>query len=162
MTPAIDHPREVAPGNVMQLKEPYRAWNGHARTTWTHGIVAQVLHSGMGGGINNPHWRVSLHLYNPDTGKVYLHEPTGIPVYVDFGADEMLLVKVARQVGYQPLDHDLYPVCGACAGEGWKVVGQDFNRDEVEARCPTCRGFGKVFTPLPVEPRVAPPPEAVS
>ena len=67
MTPVTDHPREVAPGNVMRLKEPYSAGEGSRRKTWTHGVVAQVLHSGMGGGINNPHWRLSLHLYNPET-----------------------------------------------------------------------------------------------
>lgn len=158
-----DYPRELAPGNVVRLKEPYSAsvpmshtGDGRGRKVWTHGVIAQVLSAGQSYGPANPYFRVSLHLYNPEAGTIYLHEPSGIPTYVDFGADEVVLVKVARHVGYGDRDHDLYPDCGAC-DEGWLHTGTDHTGAAIETRCRRCGGFGKLFTPLPS----APHPETV-
>lgn len=147
----LEHPKEVAPGNVVRLKEPYVTSSGRRGTTeWTHGIVAQVLHSGQGGGVRNPHWRLGLYLYNPATFAFYVYGESGLPAVVDFGADELILAKLAGDVGSRDRGHDLYPTCGACR-EGWVVDGHDANRDEVEQRCQKCGGFGSVFAPLSAE-----------
>lgn len=155
-TATEDYPIEVAPGNVMRLKEPYHSGLGLTRRAWTHGIVAQVLHSGVGAAAN-PHWRLALFLYDPASGAILVHEPSGLPTKVDFGADEMFLVKIGRHTGYWTLDHDLYPKCRECR-EGWVCVRSDTNNDAVQQRCPVCRGFGAKFAPLPDVPH----PESLS
>lgn len=149
-----DIPVELKPGNIVRLKRPHQSSDDlRRRADWadpendplafTHGVIVQVLYRAPGGrhgrgGV----WRLSLHLYNPRSGRLHVSRDSVIPTYFDMGADELLLVKVGRHVGYRELDHDLYPPCPACGGAGGHL-------DTRDGCCPTCAGLGVVFAPLP-------------
>jgi len=109
-------PRELALGNVMRLKRPYWGMDRSQHRgdkPYLYGLVVQQLHAT--GGV----WVVSLHLFDED-GVLYLHQPSGVPIYVDMPANELVLHKLAAECGYRVIDHDLYP-----AREGVEV-GYDF------------------------------------
>jgi hypothetical protein len=71
----------------------YQTWRG-----FTHGIVVEIMSQGSDG---DPH-HVSLHLYDPQLGLLYMcnSELHAIPTYVDFHVSELKLYKVAEQTGY--------------------------------------------------------------
>jgi len=97
-------PAELALGNVVRLKEAYlpATLRRRGEPPYEYGIIVEQLHAT--GGV----FVVSLHLYDAD-GRLYLHEPSRVPVYVDMPANEFLLWKVAAETGYRVVEHDLYP-----------------------------------------------------
>lgn len=66
--------------HIKMLGDRYRQWQG-----FTHGIVVEIL------SVNH----VSLHLYDVNTGLIYLfgEKEKIIPVYVDFAISEISLVR---------------------------------------------------------------------
>ena len=92
-------------GSIVRLKEPYKpsdlleqsfylpdikGWKG-----FTYGIIVEIL----------GRERVSLHLYDPCNHLLYLRKGTEpIPLYVDFGREELLPVKDSHVLGYQVLN----------------------------------------------------------
>jgi hypothetical protein len=92
-------------GSIVKLKEPYKPdwedvslsvspsrypeWKGY-----THGIIVQHLGEWYG------HLRVSLFLYDTSTHIHIEDEHNGIPTYVDFRTDELLLLKDGEVKGY--------------------------------------------------------------
>lgn len=104
MSPAESaYPEELALGNIVKLKDPYRPTGtaaGQAGDSFTHGIIVeQLTRNAFGMPL------VSLHLYNPQTREIYLG-PNGIPEYVDTAADEILLWKIAAETGYAVCGRD--------------------------------------------------------
>jgi hypothetical protein len=91
-------------GSIVRLREPYTDWDD---TVWTHGIIVQHVGRGpLGTG------RVSLHLYDPGTQRIYIEEPQTdpdpqriyhphVPYYVDFNCEELILLKDARTAGHE-------------------------------------------------------------
>lgn len=106
-------------GSIVKLREPYNAcardwpWN---EETYTHGIIVQHLGRGpLGTG------RVSLHLYDPDTQRIYVDHPL-IPEYVDFNCEELILVKDAREVGYDTVANADFH-----GSPGFRALSEAFN-----------------------------------
>jgi hypothetical protein len=97
-------PPELALGNVVRLKRPYwgRERHPHRDEPFAFGIIAQQLHATGGVPV------VSVWLYD-EAGRLYLHAPSQVPVYVDLPASELVLHKVAAECGYRTVNRDLYP-----------------------------------------------------
>ena len=110
---------KVKPGDIVKLKEPYT--DTETRTVWTHGIVVEIISTfnptviigtGETGNIgfqqfkNDPDGvprNVSLHLFNPETGKIYM-AGDDVPTYVDFHINELILVRHSADEGYNTID----------------------------------------------------------
>jgi hypothetical protein len=97
-------------GSVVRLREPYTDWD---ETSWTHGIIVEHVGRGpLGTG------RVSLHLYDPGTQRIYMDHPL-IPVNVDFNCEELILLKDARQPFYEWVNFH--------ASHGYRGLAEAFN-----------------------------------
>ena len=92
----------VALADIVRLRKPYQPhrMSGLPEPVgpFSHGIVAEILSVLLDGTPRN----VSLYLYNPDKGTLYLG-PNGIPEFVDFHCSELELYKRASDQGYIPL-----------------------------------------------------------
>ncbi len=88
---------DVALGDVVRLKEPYRKRVNKTDELYHYGIVVEILQVTARGKVRN----VSLHLYTAE-GKIYLG-PNDIPQFVDHYAGEYELYHRARDMGYTPL-----------------------------------------------------------
>jgi hypothetical protein len=115
---------ELDLGNIVLLKEPYES-NGRA---YKWGIIVEQISRNAFG-----HPRVSLHLYD-DEGRLYMGP--GMPTYVDFCASDFIVWKIAAEVGYVPVNHDMFPRCPKCEDQD-NSGGQWTN-------CQECGGWGHV------------------
>jgi hypothetical protein len=88
---------DVALGDIVRFKEPYRTRAGNATQEYRYGIVVEILQVTPAGKVRN----ISAHLYTGD-GRIYLG-PNHVPEYVDFFAAEYELYKRATDMGYTPL-----------------------------------------------------------
>jgi hypothetical protein len=161
----VKYPPELALGNIVRLKEPYRP-DGKRGREYVFGIIVEQQGSNAFG-----HLMVSLHVYDRD-GNLY-PGCNGIPTYLDCAADELLLYKVASETGYavlhrdgtrggtftmrksppegldpvpdERLGWDLHPPCSrGCDRKSSHPFGAN-------ATCPACRGWGyeRVLRPVP-------------
>lgn len=80
----------LPPATILEI---YKSWSG-----FTHGIIVQILNRDL----DNEPTSVSLHLYNPEMGLIYLACPDNhpIPTYVVFQTQELELVKISTETGY--------------------------------------------------------------
>lgn len=81
----------------LKFSERYFAWKNWVG--FTHGIVVEIISQGADG---DPH-QVSLHLYDPKLGLLYMCNPDlhAIPTYVDFHISELKLYKISENTGYE-------------------------------------------------------------
>jgi hypothetical protein len=133
--PAADAPLpgpELALGNVVKLKKPYRVREGGRAGDFAYGIIAEHVGRNAAG-----HPLVALFLYEAD-GRLLLG-PHGIPQFEDCCASEFVLWKVAAESGYlvanHPHGHDLYPTCPACGD-------RDQHPFKKGGACVRCGGWG--------------------
>lgn len=89
-----EHYRQIFNRLHQSLYKDWRKWQG-----FTHGIVVEIISQGADGFPLH----VSLHLYDPHTGLIYMCNPKlhPIPTYVDFQVKKLELVQGATAAGYQ-------------------------------------------------------------
>jgi hypothetical protein len=103
---------ELECGDIVELREPYRSTLLETDTDWTHGIVAEIVSRfGMGTPHDGLPQHVSLYLFNPDANEVNFDQPGpgdhGIPTFVDFHVQELILVQKANAGTYDPQHCDV-------------------------------------------------------
>jgi hypothetical protein len=94
-------------GDIVELKSEYEDYSG-SEYTLTRGIVVEIVtryqlpENGLEGPEvpthpdpeNQPRARVALHLFDPDTGSLYMGNPSHEnPEYVDFGPRALILIR---------------------------------------------------------------------
>lgn len=116
---------ELALGNVVRLKNPFVADRG---TKYRYGIIVEhVGHNAFGVPM------VSLHVYD-DQGKLHLIKGSHLPHYVDFAANDLILLAIARTSQVFPDGFELYPLCDVCKDVNQHPFGKN--------PCEACGGWG--------------------
>ncbi len=137
---------ELNVGNIVKLKQPYFGEPPPDGHSYQWGVIVEHVSRNFAG---VP--KVCLHVYD-DAGALLLNSETMIPEFIDFVASDLILWKIANEIGYDPVcpdGFDLYPDCRMCGGNrDQDIVGDD--------RCRDCGGWGFVSAMRRLPPR---PPE---